>query len=108
MHELSIIQTLLEQVRPYNNRRIHSIHIEVGSLSCADPDRLQFCFDLVKHDAGLADVELLIATATAEAQCSDCRQRFQLTRRGLSCPCGSYDYTLRSGQQLTLTEIEFT
>ncbi|MDE1460816.1 hydrogenase maturation nickel metallochaperone HypA [Spartinivicinus poritis] len=108
MHELSIIQALLQQVRPYTDKNIRRICIEVGGLSCVDPDRLQFCFEMVKEEAALSKAELVIDNPCGQARCNNCQKLFELVRLGLPCPCGSYNYTLISGQQLTLTEIEFT
>ncbi|MBU2712307.1 hydrogenase maturation nickel metallochaperone HypA [Zooshikella harenae] len=107
MHELSIINALLKYIQPYLNRKIKCIKIEVGSMSCIDPERLIGCFDWVKATAGLSDTQLIIDHHPAKASCQQCHQDFSLTQLGQPCPCGSYDYTLLSGQQLTLTEIEF-
>ncbi|WP_163833773.1 hydrogenase maturation nickel metallochaperone HypA/HybF [Spartinivicinus ruber] len=107
MHELSIIQALLQQLRPYTDKNIRKIWIEVGGLSCVDPDRLQFCFEIVKQQADLAEAELVIDNPRGQARCNNCQKLFELVRLGLPCPCGSYDYTLISGRQLILTEMEF-
>ncbi|WKE64211.1 hydrogenase maturation nickel metallochaperone HypA [Gallaecimonas kandeliae] len=108
MHELSVVRALLDQLTPYRDRAIASIRIEMGALSCVDAERLGFCFEMVKDEAGLADAELHIDRAQAEARCQCCGQVFEVVALGSPCPCGSHDYTLLTGRQLLLTEIGFS
>lgn len=109
MHELSIIKALLQQVKPYQDqeRKIVAITIEIGKMTCVDAQRLKFSFDMVKASSGLDEVELRVNDVAATARCNDCGQSFDLKQPGQACPCGSYDYTLLSGQELNLIEIEF-
>ncbi len=107
MHELSVVRALLTQLEPYQHRVITRICIEVGAISCVDGERLQFCFDMVKGEAGLSDAILDIDIVPARAECRDCGRYFAPNGPGDACDCGSYDYTLASGRQLLLTEIGF-
>ncbi|MDP5291389.1 hydrogenase maturation nickel metallochaperone HypA [Oceanimonas sp. CHS3-5] len=107
MHELSVVRALLTELKPYQHRVISRITVEVGAMSCVDGERLQFCFDMVKQDAGLGGAELIIEAVPAQAECRDCGRHFAPTGPGENCPCGGYDYTLISGRQLLLTEIGF-
>jgi hydrogenase nickel incorporation protein HypA/HybF len=80
MHELSVIKALIDSLQPYrkqpsqeqSSRRISNIVIEIGKLTCVDPERLQFCFDMVKADAQLSEVELEIHRVDGEARCNQC------------------------------------
>ncbi|WP_116473241.1 hydrogenase maturation nickel metallochaperone HypA/HybF [Zobellella maritima] len=107
MHELSVVRALLTQLKPYQHRKIIRVTLEVGAISCVDSERLQFCFDMVKAEAALADARLDIEVVPARAQCRNCGRYFAPSGPGDACPCGSYDYTLTSGRQLLLTEIGF-
>jgi hydrogenase nickel incorporation protein HypA/HybF len=107
MHELSVVRALLTQLKPYQQQEIRRICIEVGAMSCVDGERLHFCFDMVKDEAGLADAELMIDVVSAQAECRGCGRHFAPSSPGDACPCGGYDYTLTSGRQLLLTEIGF-
>ena len=107
MHELTLVETLLTQVKQYQDRPIASITLEVGTMTCVDPDRLKFCFDMVKADADLAEAELKTVPHVASAKCNDCGQTFELQKMGQACECGSYRYTMLDGQELNLIEIEF-
>lgn len=107
MHELSVVRALLTQLKPYQHRKIISVSLEVGAMSCVDSERLHFCFDMVKGEAGLHGTELCIEVVPARAECRDCGRHFAPGGPGEACPCGGYDYTLTSGRQLLLTEIGF-
>ena len=111
MHELSVIKALLDSVKQYKaeqiQQQVKSIRIEVGEMSCVDPDRLQFCFDMVREEAGMNEAALNIDSVKATAKCNACGNRFELSRIGEPCPCGSYEHDMLSGNELNLTEIEF-
>ncbi|MEW9798328.1 hydrogenase maturation nickel metallochaperone HypA/HybF [Alteromonas sp. CYL-A6] len=111
MHELSVITALIDAVAHYQHAEhdsdVGAISVEVGQLTCVDKDRLQFCFDMVKEDAGLATAALRLETVPAVARCLVCYSEFTVSRTGEPCPCGSYQYELLSGNELNLTKIEF-
>ena len=111
MHELSVIKALLKAVNDnlaeHHNRQVKTITIEVGKMTCVEPQRLQFCFDMVKEEAGFNNTLLTISSVVAKAQCQACGNIFELERPGQPCGCGSYQYWLEGGDELNLTEIEF-
>ncbi len=107
MHEVSVVSALLNEVNGITQAQVRRIRVEIGALSCVDPYRFQFCFDMVKQEAGLGDAELVIVSPPGVAKCNRCGCVFELIRLGVPCDCGSYDYTVKSGQQVLLTEIEF-
>lgn len=107
MHELSLVKSLLQQVKPYQDRPIKKVVLEVGTMTCVDPERLVFCFDMVKEEAGLSDANLQINMQQAIAKCQQCDREFKLQQLGQPCECGSYHYTIGTGRDLNLIEIEF-
>lgn len=111
MHELSVIKALIEAVEGYKQseqaRKVKTVRIEVGSMTCVDPERLLFCFDMVREDAGLKQAELRIDPVKASVKCQVCGHHFDIDRIGEPCECGSYQQDMLSGNELNLTEIEF-
>jgi hydrogenase nickel incorporation protein HypA/HybF len=111
MHELSVIKALIEAVDIYKRaekgREITAIKIEVGSMTCADPERLMFCFDMVRNDVGLGKVQLRIQPVIATVRCLSCGTEYEISKVGEPCQCGSYQHNMLSGDELNLTEIEF-
>ena len=111
MHELSVIKALIDAVEGYKQseqaREVKTVRIEVGNMTCVDSERLLFCFDMVKEDAGLRNANLRIDPVKATAKCLVCGNHFDLSRIGEPCECGSYQHDMLSGNELNLTEIEF-
>ncbi|MCC2615585.1 hydrogenase maturation nickel metallochaperone HypA [Aestuariibacter halophilus] len=110
MHELSVVQALLDTVKQYQtpqDRGIAGITVAIGSLTCVDPERLQFCFDAVREEAGLAAAQLHITPVQARGRCKVCGQDVEIQQLGQACHCGSYRFDMLSGNELNLTEIEF-
>ena len=111
MHELSVVKALLDSVAQYQNEakrdKVKGIRIEVGDLTCVDSERLKFCFDMVREEAGMDGAELTIEHVRATAQCKSCGNEYELNNVGEACPCGSFEHDMMSGNELNLTEIEF-
>lgn len=111
MHELSVVKAMIKKVEEYQKQEsetaVRRFTVEVGSLTCVDPQRLQFCFELAKSDTELREAELVIRNIEAEARCNKCHSVFSVKILGEPCACGSYDLALSSGKELDLVEIEF-
>jgi len=111
MHELSVIKALIEKVESYKQaeqaNQVKSLRIEVGSMTCVDAERLLFCFDMVRDDAGLGNALLCIDPVKATARCLGCGNHYEIRQLGESCQCGCYEHDVLSGNELNLTEIEF-
>ena len=50
MHELSLCQNMLEivenQCRQHNINQVTDLWLEIGALSCVEPEALSFCFEI--------------------------------------------------------------
>lgn len=112
MHELSVIKALVDAINRHidegQQQGVGQVTVEVGSLTCVDPGRLVFCFDLIKQAAGFGQTSLRVKKVQARAKCQDCGQTFVFAHYGQSCACGSADYQLTTGKELQLTEIELS
>jgi hydrogenase nickel incorporation protein HypA/HybF len=75
MHEFSIATDIVENVREFAETRgvkILRVRIEVGELSCVDPEQLCFCYHSITTGTALENSELEIKTAAALVNCSHC------------------------------------
>lgn len=112
MHEMSIVQTLLEQIeseveRSGHTGRILSVHLVVGRLSGVHVDSLRFAFELLSPDTAVGDAELTIDQPRAELACQDCHTVHPTDELASHCPnCGSAHVLIQGGQQLLLQSIE--
>ena len=77
MHELSMIQSIIELVKNEMEKReaikVLEIHLEVGELSFLSHDALQFGFGaLVENEPKIEKDALKIISVPAEVKCSKC------------------------------------
>ena len=112
MHELSIVQALLEQVEAEVERAGHrgqvvALDVVVGRLSGVHADSLRFGFELLSPGTVAAGAELRIAEPEASLRCQACGVLQPLFEFALRCPsCDSDRVTIEGGQQLLLQSIE--
>jgi len=76
MHELSIASTLVESVLEFANspppKKVLKVLLQVGELTCVEPDQLQFCYSAVIKETPIEDSTLEIERVPAEVACSHC------------------------------------
>ncbi len=112
MHEMSIVQALLEQVQSEvdlsgHTGRILSLHLVIGRLSGVHADSIRFAFELLAPDSIARDALLVIDQPRAELCCLDCNARREIEELYANCPvCGTANVTIRGGKDLLLQSIE--
>jgi hydrogenase nickel incorporation protein HypA/HybF len=112
MHELSIVEALIEQVRREVERsgqsgRVRRLELAVGRLSSVNCDSLRFAFGLLAEDTLVAEAELQITQRKATCDCQACNARVEIDEVAVRCPaCGSEQITVEGGQELLLQSIE--
>jgi len=112
MHEMSIVQTLLEQIElevrcSGHAGRVLAVHLVVGRLSGVHVDSLRFAFELLGPGTIAEGAELAVDQPRAELVCRDCHAVHPTDELTALCPdCGSSRVTIQGGQQLLLQSIE--
>ena len=112
MHEMSIVQALLEQVQSEVEKSGHSgrvlgLHLVIGRLSGVHVDSIRFAFELLSPDSKARDAELVVDQPKAQLLCLDCDATQEIEELHSSCPnCGSSNVTIHGGQDLLLQSIE--
>lgn len=112
MHELSIVEALIEQVRRELARAGHPgpvvrLELAVGRLSGVHSESLRFAFDLLSPGTLVEKAEVKIIEPAAECVCRSCGRRTAIGELILRCPeCGSDDVTIEGGRDLMLQSIE--
>lgn len=95
MHELSLCSSALEimeqNAKAQGAKRITSVWIEIGALSCVEPDALEFCFELVCRDTMAQGCKLHIVQPDALVWCFGCNKKVSIKNAHMrECPeCGS-------------------
>jgi hydrogenase nickel incorporation protein HypA/HybF len=111
MHELSIVEALLDAVRealrPYPDAQVQTVRVRVGALRQVVPDILTFCFTAGTRDSDLASASLELEEVPARARCRQCQHNFPVDDNWFECPrCHATDGALVTGNELELTSLE--
>ena len=111
MHELSlaesIVQIIESSLRDSPDARPRLIRLQIGALSHADPEALQFCFDAVAQGTVASRALLEIERAPGRAWCHDCAAEVALSALGAPCPeCDGYALRVTGGDELRVRDME--
>ncbi len=76
MHVLSIASTLVESVLEFAQapppKKVLKVMLQIGELTCVEPEQLQFCYSAVIQETAIADSALEIERVAAEVKCPYC------------------------------------
>jgi hydrogenase nickel incorporation protein HypA/HybF len=126
MHELSLAQSLIEQIlalaAEHKARRVNRVVVTLGPFSGVVRDSFEFGFNILKKEREqVREAVLELETPDPEYVCLDCTKvavipfprqsdRLELARCGLSarkCPwCGSARLSSKGGTELILNQLE--
>jgi len=111
MHEMSLCESILDILKDQAAKDrftcVKRVAIDIGPLSCVEPEALKFGFDVVTKGS-LADGAVLeITRPQAEALCLACFKTVPVKARFDICPeCGSEALQVVSGEDLKIRELE--
>ena len=113
MHELSVCQSLLDQVesiaRAHGATRVERILLRVGPLSGVEPALLQNAYPLAAAGTLAEHAELVIEPAAVRVHCSECGAESDAAPNRLLCgSCGGWKTRLISGDELLLANLELS
>jgi hydrogenase nickel incorporation protein HypA/HybF len=112
MHELSIVEALIEQVQRELRRAgqqgpVRRLELSVGRLSGVHCGSLRFAFELISPGTPVAGAELNITEPRAVCCCRACGAREEIDELLTECPrCRSPEITIEEGRDLLLQSIE--
>ena len=111
MHELSICQSLLSQVRDIAAERqahaVSSITIGIGALSGVEPQLLKNAYSIASAGTIAEHAELIIEHRPIRVRCNQCGSESDALANKLICKeCGNWRTTLISGDELLLMSVE--
>ena len=76
MHELSIANSIVESVLAFAEgppaRKVVKVILQIGELTCVEPDQLSFCYMAITKETPIEDSELEIERVDAEVFCRHC------------------------------------
>jgi len=111
MHELSLCQSALQlieqQARAHHARRVTTVWLEMGALSCIEASALRFSFASVCRGTLAEGCTLELTVKPANAWCWQCAKAVSVAQHADGCPlCGGYTLRVQDGDELRLKQIE--
>lgn len=112
MHELSIVDALIEQAQEEVERaghagRIRQLDLTIGRLSGVNCDSIRLAFELLSPGTPLEGAQVQIAEPRATCRCHGCHARVEIDELTVTCPrCGSTEVSIEGGRELLLQSIE--
>ncbi len=112
MHEMSIVQALIEQVgieirKSGETGVVRGVDVVIGRLSGVHVDSIEFAFEVLSPNTIADGAELRISRPSALIDCRECSNRQSMDGVLMQCPnCGSGDVTIEGGRELLLQSIE--
>lgn len=112
MHELSIVEALIDQVEREvaasgHAGRVTKLDVVIGKLSGVCVDSVRFAFELLAPGTIVESAEMHVDEPQAVCCCAGCGARSEIDELTFQCPaCGSEDVSIEGGQEMLLQTIE--
>jgi hydrogenase nickel incorporation protein HypA/HybF len=112
MHELSIVEALIDQVAQELDRagqqgRVLRLDVSIGRLSGVHPDSVRFAFELLRPGTILDKAEIVIQEPKPVCHCHACGARTEIDDLVVECPgCHADAITIEGGRDMILQSIE--
>ena len=112
MHELSLAQSILEIVDDYAEKhafkRVNSLSLTLGRLSCVETSTLKFAFDQQAIDTRAQGAELNFKIIPPRIYCFSCDRELEVKEFEALCPeCKGSEVTLIGGtEELKLIDMD--
>lgn len=82
MHELTLChqthELIIREAKLQNAKQITAVWIEIGALSCIEPEAMRFCFDLVCQGSIAKNCQLHLEQKQVTVWCNKCQKLIQL------------------------------
>lgn len=110
MHEISLLENMREILEAESIKQgfsqIKQITLEVGKLSCVEPDALRFGFDVVMKNSLAENAELLITELDGLGVCQKCGKQSVIETLYDPCPlCGSPVVKIVQGMEMKIRDL---
>jgi hydrogenase nickel incorporation protein HypA/HybF len=102
----SIVEIAVVAAKNQGAGKVTRVTVEIGALSCVEPEALQFCFAAVAAGTLAEGALLEIERIPGAGWCADCRKIVPLAERFDLCPdCGQL-VRMTAGGELKVREME--
>jgi len=110
MHELSLLENVREILEHHalkqNFSKVTQVTLEIGKLSCIEPDALRFGFDVVMKDSLADGAELIISELNGLGVCRQCGRQSVMDSLYEPCNgCGSPKVDVVQGMEMKIKDL---
>jgi hydrogenase nickel incorporation protein HypA/HybF len=111
VHEVALCENVLkilaEQAAVQDFSRVKTVWLEIGELSCAEPEAMRFCFEAVTRGTLADSARLEIIRTPGRAWCMACSETVRVGARFDPCPrCGGQQLQVTTGGEMRVKELE--
>lgn len=111
MHEMSLAESALQIIedaaQKQGFKRVKTVWLEIGKLSCVEQEAMRFCFDAVTRDSVADGAKLKIVESLGKGRCTQCDNETQIASLYEACPkCGGYTMQVIAGDAMRVIELE--
>jgi hydrogenase nickel incorporation protein HypA/HybF len=112
MHELYLAQSILDIVQDYaakqHFKKVNSVLLSFGRMSCIEPKSLQFAFEVQAKDTTAEKASLDFKILPAVIHCFSCEKDLEVQTYSAICPnCGGEEVLLTGGtEELQILEMD--
>ncbi|HHI00042.1 hydrogenase maturation nickel metallochaperone HypA [Thermovirga sp.] len=113
MHELSLIEALIEELEKQNELnkwgKVLKVNLKVGAMRQVIPEVMTFAFEVSTEGTFLDGAKLELDIVPIKWRCKACGNEWdeeRATNGGLCEKCGSIDVELLSGMELEIESLE--
>ncbi len=111
MHEMSLMENVRQIIEDaaaeQQFSRVKTIWLELGELSCAEPEAMRFCFDVVMQHSIAQQARLEIVRTPGSGWCANCSRTVTISALYEPCPaCGNHAINITGGDAMRVRELE--
>lgn len=110
MHEISLLENvreiLQEHAQSQHFSQVKKITLEIGKLSCVEPDALRFGFDVVMKDTLAEKAKLILTEVDGMGLCDKCGKQVAMESLYDPCiDCGNPFVTVTQGSEMKIKDL---
>jgi hydrogenase nickel incorporation protein HypA/HybF len=110
MHELSLLENVREILKEHavsqNFTKVTQVTLEIGKLSCVEPEALRFSFDVVMKGSLAENATLIITELEGLGLCLQCgQQSIMETLHNPCASCGRPDVKILQGMEMRVKDL---
>jgi len=111
MHEAALAQELVAIIQrtaeEHRVTRVHSAVLELGQLTCVDPETLEFAFQGAGKGTVAEGCQLIMERKPLIVSCPSCGREGPAEDEYLGCPgCGGVPVQVLAGREMRLVSLD--